>query len=156
MKHPASQFGGILGKLPTLILLGLVVGGGWWWFFGRFGLPSSEPSKPTAVVSVLDYAGRRDLGTDPLDDMDRPDPKTGRDAPLDLKLTYARWFTEYTATVAARGAWRVLHHIGAGAMDKTPGWDGKVHEAHLTYLHHAQLAEYHRARWLAESDCGVW
>jgi len=147
MRTRHGEFGGILGKLLALLVLAALAAGGWWWMLGRFALPDAEPTKPTAVKAVFDYADRRDLGTDPFDAMERPDPKTGRGGGA-TDANYLRWFAEYGQTLTARAAWRLLDQGSA-----VPGLDmqAKAAEAHLTYLHHAQLAEYYRAKWLATS-----
>ncbi|MDA1195734.1 MAG: hypothetical protein O2894_11185 [Planctomycetota bacterium] len=149
MRMTRSQYGGILGGLLGLLLLATLLGGGWWWFFGRFALPSAEPTRPDAPRAVLDYEGRRDLGLDPFDEMVRPDPRTGRDGVGAALGDYTRWFTEYAATLTSRAAWRLLDQAGALA-----GADGQAQatDAHITYLHHAQLAEYYRARFEATRD----
>jgi hypothetical protein len=146
-QHQSGQFGGILGKLLGLLVLAMLVGGGWWWFFGRFALPESEPSKLSKPTAVLDYAGRRDLGLDPFDALVRPDPKTAREGSPERMPAYLRWFKEYGATVAACATWRAHNAIAVGGLGGEKVAElGR--EAHLTYLHHAQLAEYYRAKWL--------
>ena len=139
-----GEFGGILGKLLGLLLLALIAGGVWWWFFGRFAVPSEEPAKPTEITSVIDSVDRRDLGTDPFDAMVRPDPKTGRGGGS-TDAFYVRWFAEYGKALTSRAAWRLLDQ-GTALTDELKG---RATEAHLTYLHHAQLAEYYRAKWQA-------
>ena len=142
MRTPRTQHGGILGKLLLLLVLAMAAGAAWWWWFGRFARPDEEPAKPTEIVSVLDYVDRRDLGTDPFDAMVRPDPKTGRGGG-DPNAHYLRWYAEYGATLTARAAWRMFDQ-GAALTDLVKN---QAREAHLTYLHHAQLAEYYRAKW---------
>jgi len=142
-----AQFGGILTKLLGLLVVATLLGSGWWWFFGRFALPDSEPTKPSSLTSVLDYAGRRDLGLDPFDAMARPDPKTAREGGAERLPDYLRWFTEYTATVGARAAWKILEQIDATVGGESTS-NENLREAHLTYLFHAQLAEYYRAKGL--------
>lgn len=145
--HP--EHGGILGKLLGLVLLAIIAGGIWWWFMGRYALPDEEPKKPTEVVGVIDYVDRRDMGTDPyadFDDVTRPDPMTGRDGKVP-DARYLRWSSEFGKAVAARAAWRVLDQGTA----LTDALKDKAREAHLTYLHHAQLAEYYRAKWQADA-----
>lgn len=141
--HP--EHGGVIGKLLPLLLLALVAGGVWWWFFGRFALPAEEPARPTEVRGVIDYVERRDLGTDPyrdFDDVTRPDPRLARREGVPHPH-YLRWAGEFGKAVAARAAWRVLEQ-GTALTDEL---QAKATEAHITYLHHAQLAEYYRAKW---------
>ena len=136
-----AQHGGILGSLLGLLLLAVIAGGVWWWFFGRFALPDEEPAKPTEVVGVIDYVGRRDLGTDPyrdFDDVERPDPKGGLP-----DANYVRWKGEFGLALTTRAVWKGLDQGGA----LTDALKDKAREAHLTYLHHAQLAEYYRAKY---------
>lgn len=145
-----AEHGGILSSMLGLLLLAVIAGGVWWWFFGRFALPSEEPARPTEVVGVIDYVGRRDLGTDPykdFDDVERPDPKLGRDGGVP-DANYVRWAAEFGKALTARAAWKVLDQGGA----LTDALQDKAREAHRTYLHHAQLAEYYRAKYRAASD----
>ena len=146
--HP--EHGGILGKLLALLLLVAIAGAGWWWFMGRFALPSEEPEKPTEVTGVIDYVNGKDLGTDPykdFDDITRPDPRIGRDGKVP-DAHYLRWSTEFGKAIAARAAWKVAEQGTA----LTDALKDQARNAHLTYLHHAQLAEYYRAKWEANQD----
>lgn len=148
MTNARTQHGGILVKFLLLLVLAGAAGAGWWWYLGRFALPDEPPVKPTEIVSVLDYVDRRDLGTDPFDAMARPDPRTGREGSQAPDAHYLRWFSEYGATLTARAAWRMFDQ-GASLTDAVKD---QARSAHLTYLHHAQLAEYYRAKWRESAD----
>lgn len=145
--HP--EHGGILGKLLALLLLAVIAGGVWWWFMGRYAVPDEEPKKPTEVTGVIDYVERRDMGTDPyasFDNVTRPDPRLGSDGKVP-DARYLRWSTEFGKALAARAVWRGFEQGSA----LTDALKDQARDAHLTYLHHAQLAEYYRAKWQADA-----
>lgn len=133
---------GFLRAATLLVLLALLaLGAGWWWFLGRFRLPEKPPGEKSSVSSVLDYAGKRDLGTDPLEAMLKPSLSDMTQGGAEAKLHLASWTSAYARATLARAGWKAAEALGVLA-DALPG-----EQSQLDYLHQAQLAEYWRARY---------
>ncbi len=134
-----SQRGLLRGALLLVLLAIIGLGAGWYWFFGRFRVPDKEPARPSGVVSVLDYAGRRDLGSDPLDAMVKPDLDAVTEGGVEAKLHLTRWSAAHLQAALGRAKWKAAGLLG----DARP-----LGEYHVDYLHHAQRAEYWHARYV--------
>ena len=137
----AASRGLLRGAMLFVLLLLLALGGGWWWFLGRFRVPEKPPGKTSSISAVLDYAGRRDLGTDPLAAMVRPSLSNVSQGGAEAKVHLSSWTSAYAKATLARAGWKAAEALGI-VTDAVPS-----EQPHLDYLHEAQLAEYWRARY---------
>ena len=139
--RPSAQRGLIRGPLILLLLLVIAAGAGWWWFLGRFRVPEKAPERPEQVEAVLDYLGRTELGTDPLEQMEKPQLSDATQGGMEAKVHLKSWGEAYLKTAAARVAWKTAEAAGALVQGVS------AESYHIDYLHHAQQAEYYRARY---------
>ena len=145
---PSSQRGLIKGPLILLLLVVIGAGVGWWWFLGRFRVPEKAPERADAVAPVLDYFGRSELGTDPLEKMDKPELADATKGGMEAKVHLKNWTEAYLKATAHRTAWKAAD--AAGQLVK--GISAETY--HLDYLHEAQRAEYYRAKYLHALESG--
>ena len=137
----AGSRGLLRGAMLLVLLVLLAFGGAWWWFLGRFRLPEQAPVRAGSASSVLDYAGKRDLGTDPLEAMVKPELSDVQQGGAEAKLHFTKWSGAYAEATLARTAWKAADALGV-VIDEVPS-----KKYRLDYLHQAQLAEYWRARY---------
>jgi hypothetical protein len=138
---PSSQRGLLRGALLLLLLAAVAAGAGWWWFLGRFRVPEQAPARAESVAPVLDYADRKELGTDPLPDMEKPGLTDVGRGGAEAQVHLAKWGEAYARATAERLKWKTAEAAGAVISGVSP------ESYHLDYLHQAQLAEYYRARY---------
>jgi len=138
----AAQRGLIRGALILFLLLIVGAGVGWYWFLGRYRVPEKAPERAESVQVVLDYEGRRELGTDPMEQMEQPGLEAVMQGGAEAKLHWTKWSTAYVKAKAIRLQWQAAQAAGA-VTNAFPS-----EKYHLDYLHQAQLAEYWRARYV--------
>lgn len=138
----ASQRGLVRGAIILVLLLVVGAGVAWYWFLGRFHLPEKPPERKGSVEVVLDYEGRRELGNDPLEQMEQPALDSVMKGGAEAKLHWSKWSAAYVKAKAIRLRWQAAQVAGE-VTDAFP-----PEKYHLDYLHQAQLAEYWRARYV--------